>query len=147
MSRVIRKLLRPLLTSMCGLEKRMGPKAHYVETAIVFFIIAVTALISGKGWVEWVGVLGVTFTFEYQVLSTYLREHAEAKKKRGLHGKSDGFYKEIQILYYAKELIWVLYFIVLGAYSAIVGTIVFILYGAWRRMYRQEFPLSDDDII
>ncbi len=143
----LRQLLKPLFARMRGLEKRFGPKAHYSETALVFVVLASTAIISGKGWIEWLGVFGVIFTFEYQVLSTYLREHAEAKKKRGVHGKSDGFYKEIQILYYAKELIWILYFIVLGAYSAIVGTIVFILYGTWRKLYRQEFPLSDDDIL
>ncbi|OHB24103.1 MAG: hypothetical protein A2542_02900 [Parcubacteria group bacterium RIFOXYD2_FULL_52_8] len=96
---------------------------------------------------EWIGVLGVTLTFEYQVLSTYLREHAEAKKRKGNHKKSDFIYKEIQVLFYVKEVIWITYFLTLGAYSALVGTILFILYGAWRRVYRQEIPVSDDDIL
>jgi hypothetical protein len=128
-------------------EKSMGTKAHYFETGIVFLILASTALISDKGWVEWVGVLGVTFTFEYQVLSTYLREHAEARKKIGKDVRSDFIYKEIQFLFYAKEIIWITYFLLLGAYSAIVGTIVFICYGIWRKLYRDEYPLMDEDII
>jgi hypothetical protein len=125
----------------------MGTKVHYFETGFVFLILAGTALISDKGWVEWVGVFGVIFTFEYQVLSTYLREHAEARKKIGKDVRSDFIYKEIQFLFYTKELIWITYFLLLGAYSAIVGTIVFICYGIWRKLYRNEYPLMDEDII
>ena len=143
----LRRILRPALNFLQRIEKLFGPKAHYLETGFVFLVLSITALLSRKGSVEWLGVFGVTFTFEYQVLSTYLREHAEARKKQGRHRKSDIMYKEIQLLYYSKEIVWVLYFFLLGAYSAIVGTILFISYGIWRKLYRQEFPLSDDDII
>lgn len=125
----------------------MGTRAHYLETGFVFLILAITAILSGKGWVEWVGVFGVTFTFEYQVLSTYLREHGEARKKRGKNVKSDYIYKEILFLFYAKEIVWIVYFLLLQAYSAIVGTIIFICYGIWRKLYRSEYPLTDEDII
>ena len=128
-------------------RKTTGLKQHYIETAVAAVILIITAVISGKGWVEWVGVLGVILTFEYQVLSTYLREHAEAREQRGKKSKSDFIYKEIQVLYYLKELIWVLYFLALGAYSALAGTFIFISYGAWRKVYRKMIPLSDDDII
>ncbi len=129
------------------IRKKTGLKPHYIETAVAAAILVATAIISGKGIVEWVGVLGVILTFEYQVLSTYLREHAEARKQKGHEKKSDTIYMEIQVLFYLKEVIWTAYFLALGAYSAIAGTIIFIIYGAWRKLYRQEIPLSDDDII
>ncbi len=140
-------MLKPLLRSFRKAERSLGTKAHYFETGFVLLVLSLTALISGKGLVEWVGVFGVVFTFEYQVLSTYLREHAEARKKIGKHVKSDSIYKEIQFLFYAKEVIWISYFLLLGAYSAIVGTIVFICYGVWRKLYRNEYPLGDEDIL
>lgn len=140
-------MLKPISKAFRRAEKKLGTKVHYFETGLVLLILSLTALLSGKGWVEWVGVFGVVFTFEYQVLSTYLREHAEARKRTGKSVKSDFIYKEIQFLFYAKEIVWITYFLLLGAYSAIVGTIVFICYGIWRRLYRGEYPLTDEDII
>ena len=140
-------LIKPLLRKFRKIESSLGTKAHYFETGFVFVVLAVTAILSDKGWVEWVGVFGVTFTFEYQVLSTYLREHAEARKKIGRHVISDFIYKQIQFLFYTKEAVWITYFLLLGAYSAIVGTIVFISYGIWRKLYRNEYPLRDEDLI
>ena len=140
-------MLKPLFKFFQRLEKTFGVKVHFIETGIVLLILSATAVLSGKGWVEWVGVFGVVFTFEYQVLSTYLAEHGEARKRIGKHTKSDFVYKEIQFLYYTKEIVWISYFLLLGAYSAIVGTIVFISYGIWRRLYRNEYPLLGEDII
>ncbi|MFA5987031.1 MAG: hypothetical protein WC797_00035 [Candidatus Paceibacterota bacterium] len=140
-------MLKILFRFFRKFEKSLGVKVHFIETGLVFLILSITAILSGKGWVEWVGVFGVVFTFEYQVLSTYLAEHGEARKRIGKHVKSDFIYKEIQLLYYTKEIVWISYFLLLGAYSAIVGTIVFICYGVWRRLYRSEYPLSDEDII
>lgn len=144
---ILRKTLRPLLRLLRKSEKSVGVKSHYFETGFVFIVLATTAIISHRGLVEWVGVFGVTFTFEYQVLSTYLREHAEARQKRGKNVKSDFIYKEIQFLFYSKEVVWITYFLLLGAYSALVGTLLFICYGIWRKLYRHEYPLADDDII
>lgn len=145
--KILTSTLRPLLRSLRKVEKSAGTKAHYFETGFVFIILALTAIISKKGPIEWVGVLGVTFTFEYQVLSTYLREHGEARKKRGKNVKSDFVYKEIQFLFYSKEVVWLTYFLFLGAYSALIGTVVFVCYGIWRKLYREEYPLADEDII
>ena len=140
-------MLKPLFKFFQKLERRLGAKVHFIETGIVLLILSATAVLSGKGWVEWVGVFGVVFTFEYQVLSTYLAEHGEARKRVGKSVKSDFIYKEIQFLYYSKEMVWISYFLLLEAYSAIVGTIVFICYGVWRRLYRNEYPLLDEDIL
>gem|GEM_PF-3122308 len=140
-------IIKPVFVLFRKAESSLGTHTHYLETFFVFLVLSLTAIISGKGWVEWVGVFGVIFTFEYQVLSTYLREHSEARKKMGKNVKSDLLHKEIQFLFYSKEVIWISYFILLGAYSAIVGTIVFICYGIWRKMYRNEYPLTDEDLI
>lgn len=130
-----------------SIRKWTGLKPHYIETAVAAAILVAVAVISQKGWVEWIGVLGVILTFEYQVLSTYLREHAEARKQRGAEKKSDTIYKEIQVLFYLKEVIWVSYFLALGAYSALAGTVIFICYGIWRKAYRNAVPLEDNDVI
>ncbi len=58
--------------------------------------------------------MGVIITFEYQVLSTYLREHAEARVKHKAVVKSGNIHREIQILYFGKEVIWLIYFLYLA---------------------------------
>lgn len=122
-------------------------RAHYIETGVVAVVLSAVAFISGKGIIEWVGVLGVICTFEYQVLSTYIREHAELRKKRNQSLESDLILKEVQVLYYLKELIWIAYFIFLGAFSALAGTFIFIAFGVWRKHYRKYVPIDDDDVI
>lgn len=136
--------MKPAVHFFEAIRKQTGLKAHHVETIFAAAILSLTALISGKGWIEWIGVVGVTMTFEYQVLSTYLREHAEAKKRKGRSDGNANLVREIQVLYYLKELVWIAYFMFLGAYSALVGTILFICYGIWRRQYRKYFPIDNE---
>lgn len=137
-----------LVRAFEALRKTTGLKAHHLETLIAATILTLVAVVSGRGWVEWIGVFGVTLTFEYQVLSTYLREHSEARKKvHGPTAKDAAVLTEIQILYYLKECVWIAYFLFLGAYSALAGTIIFIAYGFWRRLYRQALPIAEVDII
>ncbi len=130
------------------LRRETGLKAHHLETVIAALILSAVATLSGRGWVEWIGVFGVTLTFEYQVLSTYLREHSEARKKvHGPTAKDAAVLTEIQVLYYLKECVWIAYFLFLGAYSALAGTMIFIAYGFWRRLYRKTLPIAEVDII
>ena len=130
-----------------AVRKATGFKGHHIETGFAILILCIVALISGKGWVEWVGVFGVALTFEYQVLSTYLREHSEALRRHHPDAAKNSISKEIQIIYYLKECVWVLYFVFLGAYSALAGTVLFILYGIWRRLYRHVIPLEKEDLL
>ena len=140
-----------LLTGIIAIFERVRKattlKDHYLETILAALILITTALISKKGWVEWVGVMGVIITFEYQVLSTYLSEHSEARAKHKRIVKSDLIHKEIRILYFGKEAIWLIYFLALGAYSGLVGTIIFITYGFWRKKYREQIPLQKRDVL
>jgi hypothetical protein len=42
----------------------------------------------------------------------------------------------------AKELCWILYFALLGAWPALVGALRFLVYPYWRRWYRRRWPLG-----
>lgn len=139
--------MRKIVKIFHQVSEKTNIKLHYIETLIVAIILSAVALISKKGAVEWFGVVGVILTFEYQVLSTYLTEHSEARKRIKSDVKSDTVHKEIRIIYLLKECIWVVYFIFLGAYSALVGSIIFILYAYWRKTYRKHIPLQEQDIL
>jgi len=44
------------------------------------------------------------------------------------------------------ECLWTAYFILLGAYSALVGVAMMLLYPAWRRFYRGWRPRGRDKV-
>lgn len=46
-------MLKPLFKFFQKLEKTFGVKVHFIETGIVLLILSATAVLSGKGWVEW----------------------------------------------------------------------------------------------
>ena len=61
----------------------------HFELLIAALILIATGFISGKGYVEWLGVVGVLLTFEYTIIAHYLAEMYEKgnKKKQRNAGK------------------------------------------------------------
>lgn len=119
-------------------------KTWQIEAGIVLAVLLATALLSGKGLVEYLGVAAVFFSFMHAKIAEYMREAQEARRKELALPEDDPYlvscYDRLPRYFYLKEACWFAYFILLGAYSALVGVFVFLLYQPWRRLWRSYHP-------
>ncbi len=121
---------------------------QHLELLFVAVVLVITGLISDKGSVEWLGVLGVLLTFEYTIIANHLGElYGKKSKKPRVNKKHPDYHDRLLLFYYFKEVVWFSYFIMLGAWSALVGVVLFLLYAVWRREWRKYHEVSHLDYI
>lgn len=116
-------------------------KTYHVEGAIVLAALTAVAYFTEKDYVEYIGIAAVFLGFMGATIAEYMRE-AEAKRAVAL-APSDilvDCHRKLPYYFYAKEVCWFAYFYLLGAHSALVGVIVFILYQPWRQLWRYYHP-------
>jgi len=115
-------------------------RTYHIENFFVAVILILIALITKKGAVEWIGVIAVYLNFGYISIADRLREAEEIRieKKELIIVEC---YKKLDYYYMSKEAFWLLYFILLGAYSALAGIIIFLCYRPWRMYYRKYSKL------
>lgn len=116
-------------------------KTWHWEALFVALILIVTGMVSDKGYKEWIGVLAVFFTFMHASVAERLSESEGYRKTKGEHVYVDCFYK-LPIYFYAKEICFFFYFFSLGAWSALTGVIIFLIYPYWRKAWRKFCPSS-----
>lgn len=106
-----------------------------IELAVVASILLAVFVLAGKSSVELIGSLAVLFTFATaQVATRFSEAVAEYEVKHGVTIVTCHAWYNRYFL--AKEFLWLLYFVLLGAWSALVGVFVFLVYPAWRTWYR-----------
>ncbi len=115
-------------------------KTYHIEGAAVLITLIAVAEYSSKGLVEYIGVAAVFFTFMHATIAEYMCE-AEALREKETNITIIACHKKLPYYFYAKEFCWLVYFVWLGAYSALVGVIVFLLYQPWRRLWRKYHPI------
>lgn len=123
------------------LKKVFKLRTYKIELITVFAVLAITAIVSGKGVVEWIGVAAVFFSFAHMSVADRLREREEARKDKGEPVMVECFYK-LDRYFMLKEICWFAYFLLLGAWSALAGVFLFLLYPLWRRVWRKYHPLK-----
>lgn len=133
MGKILVKLVR-------FLKKVFLCKTYHIEMAFVAIILATTVILSGGGYIEWIGALAVLLTFGHASVAERLAEVQAAKSKDEVEVWC--FYK-LKRYYYAKEILWLAYFILLNAWSALVGVFIFLLYGPWRKLWRKHNPRKE----
>ena len=111
-------------------------KTYQREQVFVGLVLIIAALITQRGLIEWVGVVAVFLNFGHVSVADRLREAEELRQQRK-DPVSVECYKKLDHYYFSKEIFWLLYFVLLGAWSALVGVGLFLLYTPWRRMYRR----------
>ena len=111
-------------------------KTYHLEMFFVAVLLVVLAIISGKGFIEWLGVIAVFLNFGYISVADRLREAEENRAKKEEAVTVD-CYEKLDYYYLSKEVFWLLYFVILGAYSAVAGIFIFLCYRPWRKYYRR----------
>lgn len=111
-------------------------KTYQLEQLFVGLVLIVAALITQRGLIEWVGVIAVFLNFGHVSVADRLREAEEKRRERSEPVMVECYHK-LDYYYFSKEIFWLLYFVLLGAWSALVGVGLFLCYGPWRKIYRK----------
>lgn len=92
-------------------------------------------ILTGHSWNELIGATAVLFTFGHASVGFRLEE-AQALLAQNQGKATVECYKKMHTYFLLKECCWLVYFITLGAYSALVGVGIFLLYARWRSAWR-----------
>lgn len=106
-------------------------KTWQKEALVVGVILFGTALLSRAPAIEYIGSLAVLFTFMHAQVGFRFSEAAQNQVSEPV-----SCHKLSTRYFLAKEVLWFSYFAMLGAWSALIGVLVFLLYPFWRKHYR-----------
>ncbi len=124
------------------LKKKLGVRTHVIEYIFVAIPLIVVAVVTKKGFIEWIGIAAVFLTFGHASVAERLREREELRHLKRSPVEVHCYWK-LPYYFYAKEILWFVYFILLGAWSALAGVILFLLYTPWRKYYRKWHPVKE----
>ncbi len=124
---------------------RVRPTWHY-ETAFVACVLVVVAVctspnpfvsLSVEEWrhfaIVWLSVGAVLGSFLHAKVGYRMSEAMIASK-----ASNDSCHEWLGSYWLTKEILWTAVFLIGGAYPAIAGSIIFLLYPAWRQVHVAE---------
>ena len=140
---ILATLFRPIFLPACHWlisDQRKRPTWHY-EAVFAGIILLTIALITTphpkediRGFIiTWISAMAVMGSFLHAKVGYRMSEAMEAKNMPEV-----SCYTYAGSYWVAKEILWFIVFLASGAYPAIVGNILFILYPAWRQVYVRE---------
>lgn len=103
------------------------------ELVVVTIILAITTFIFANDFINWLTTLAVLFTFQHAQIGDRLQE-----QQRTLDRPTVECYRKLAWYFGIKEILWVIVFLMLHNYAAIVGAVLFTLYPLWRAFYRKK---------
>lgn len=112
-------------------------KTWHFEATVVIIILILTVYLSGNSTIEYLGAGAVFFTF----MMVEIQDRTAEKEKQKTNPDNECFHLFPYYLY-LKEFLWISYFLLKGAHSALVGSVIFLLYPLWRKVYRKYHPLN-----
>lgn len=113
-------------------------KTWYAETGIVAFILLAVLVFTHRLFsVELIAAAAVLLTFGHASVADRLAEREELRCTPEVE-----CFRKMWYYFVGKEMLWLLYFFMIHAYSALVGVFVFLAYPVWRRLYRRHYPLG-----
>lgn len=113
------------------------PRTWMYEAAVVAGVLLAVWIITGHRWIELVGSLAVFFTFKHAQIADRMQERQAIKEKPDVE-----CYRWSNRYFVTKEFLWILFFALTGAHSAITGAVLFCIYPFWRKWYRSRNPIK-----
>ena len=109
-------------------------KTWQIESAVAAAVLSVSPILNRSGW-EALGALAVLLSFMQGQISD---RHSAAAAQRAQNGDlvEVDCWRWERRYFVGKEILWVVYFCHLRAWSALVGCALFIAYPVWRRWWR-----------
>ncbi|KND49196.1 MAG: hypothetical protein AB203_02250 [Parcubacteria bacterium C7867-008] len=142
----VARILRPLLVGPARfLANPKRTKTWQVEAAFVAAVLLVVSALTTppipstfsdleaiKAFlIIWLSAAAVFGSFLHAQVGTYMAEDMSSTEKP----LTECYHKLGQYWVY-KELFWFLVFLLSGAYPAIAGNVIFLVYPAWRKIYK-----------
>jgi hypothetical protein len=115
-------------------------KTWHFEVGIVAIILCTITFFFANNWTNWIATAAVIITFNHATICDRLQE----KQSRMIRPTVECYHK-LHRLFVSKEILWIVFFIMTGSYSAIVGSGLFALYPLWRKLYRRHIKPSPPD--
>ena len=132
-----------LVTVVEKIKSVTGLYTYQLEFIFVVVALVAVILIRRGAWIEYLGAAAVFFSFAHAKVANRLAEREEYRRKKDEEDRIVlAYYYKATRYFYLKEIFWFAYFILLGAWSALVGCVIFLLYEPWRKLWRIYHPLS-----
>lgn len=112
-------------------------KTWHYELAIITIILSATTYFVANDLINWITTLAILFTFQHAQISDRLQERQKILDKPTVE-----CYWKLNWYFGTKEVLWIIAFILMGNYAAIIGSVLFALYPLWRKYYRKKKPIS-----
>jgi hypothetical protein len=112
--------------------KRDRIKTWMVESLVVAGILSASILIHPFKLSELICGVAVWITFMHGQVSDRMQE-----KQSQMSNPDVSCYKWSTRYFLLKEAMWITFFLMIGSYSALVGSLVFFVYPFWRKFYRK----------
>jgi hypothetical protein len=119
-------------------------KTWQLELATVAAILVGAVVLSGKGWIEYLGAAAVLASFGHAQVADRMVERQEIESRFTANMLGNGgsatfvhCYRWSLRYFIAKEALWLGYFVAHRSWSALVGVGVFLAYPLWRKLYRE----------
>lgn len=136
---VLGPLLRPASHWLLN-EKRKRPTWHY-ETYITAVILFIVAALTTPDPQEELRQFLITWISAFAVLGSFLHAKVGYRMSEAMEAAAMpevSCYKYSGKYWVGKEVLWFFVFLLSGAYPAIVGNVIFIIYPAWRKIHTEE---------
>lgn len=103
------------------------------EILVVGLVLAVVTILTKNDWVNWVTTVAILLTFNHAQIGDRLQERQAVMDKPTVE-----CYHKLNRLFAAKEVFWIVAFLLMQNYAAIVGSAMFAVYPLWRKYYRSK---------
>lgn len=114
-------------------------KTWHWEILVMAIILSTVNILFANNWINWLTEIAILLTFNHAQIADRLQE-----KQKDMAKPTVECYHKLNKLFTAKEIMWIVCFILMQNYAAIVGSALISLYPYWRKAYRKRCPVKED---
>lgn len=108
-------------------------RTWYYEIFVIAAVLVTVDILFASNLINWVTTFAILLTFNHAQIADRLQERQGKMDKPTVE-----CYHKLNKLFAAKEIVWIVAFILMRNYAAIVGSGMFSLYPIWRKFYRTK---------
>jgi hypothetical protein len=109
---------------------------HY-EVIFVGLVLCGVTYFCADNLINWITTAAVWVTFNHAQIADRMQERQKMMDKPTVE-----CYHKLNKLFIGKEILWIVAFLLMKNYAALVGCAMFALYPVWRKFYRKYRPID-----
>ena len=111
----------------------MKIKTWHLELLVVSTVLIAVTFFFANNLINWITTAAIIFTFQHAQIGDRLQERQKILDKPTVE-----CYWKLNYFFGIKEVLWIVAFVLMGNYAAIVGSFMFCVYPLWRKYYRSK---------